>query len=94
MKAGMEVVVDGERSRLVNLSITGAQLVMPARVQPRQSILLTLVDHAAEKRFRALVAWSTVELAQSEIKYRAGVTFLDPDTGIIEGFCHRNTRPA
>ena len=32
--------------------------------------------------------------AQSEIKYRAGVTFLDPDTGIIEGFCHRNTRPA
>jgi hypothetical protein len=94
MKAGMEVVVDGERSRLVNLSITGAQLVMPARVQPRQSILLTLVDHAAEKRFRALVAWSTVELAQSEIKYRAGVSFLDPDTGIIEGFCHRNTRPA
>ncbi len=42
MKADMEVVVDGERSRLVNLSITGAQLVMPARVQPRQSVLLTL----------------------------------------------------
>ena len=62
----MEVVVDGERSRLVNLSVTGAQLVMPARVQPRQSILLTLVDHTTEKRVRALVAWSTVELAQSE----------------------------
>ena len=90
MKADMEVVVDGERSRLVNLSITGAQLVMPARVQPRQSVLLTLIDEKSEKRFRALVAWSTVELAQSMVKYRAGVSFVDPDPGAIEAFCHRN----
>jgi hypothetical protein len=90
MKADMEVVVDGERSRLVNLSVTGAQLILPARVQPRQSILLTLVDDRGERRFRALVAWSTVELAQSMMKYRAGVSFVDPDAGAIEGFCHRN----
>lgn len=90
MKADMEVVVDGERSRLVNLSITGAQLVLPARVQPRQSVLLTLVDEKAEKRFRALVAWSTVELAQSMVKYRAGVAFVDPDAQVIEAFCTRN----
>ncbi len=94
MKPDMEVVVDGERSRLVNLSVTGAQLVMPARVQPRQSILLTLVDHTTEKRVRALVAWSTVELAHSEIKYRAGVSFVDPDSSVIEGFCHRNVSVA
>jgi len=90
MKGDMEVVVDGERSRLVNLSITGAQLVMPARVQPRQSVLLTLVDEKTERRFRALVAWSTVELTQSAVKYRAGVAFVDPDTRVIEAFCHRN----
>jgi hypothetical protein len=94
MKAGMEVVVDGERSRLVNLSITGAQLVMPARVQPRQSILLTLTDQKSERRFRALVAWSTVELAQSMVKYRAGVSFVDPDITAIEAFCLRNASPA
>ena len=90
MKADMEVVVDGERSRLVNLSITGAQLVMPARVQPRQSVLLTLIDEKSEKRFRALVAWSTVELAHSLVKYRAGVSFVDPDAIVIEAFCVRN----
>ncbi len=90
MKADMEVVVDGERSRLVNLSITGAQLVLPGRVQPRQSILLTLMDEKAEKRYRALVAWSTVELAQSMVKYRAGVSFVDPDASAIEAFCVRN----
>jgi hypothetical protein len=90
MKADMEVVVDGERSRLVNLSVTGAQLVMPGRVQPRQSILLTLVDEKAEKRFRALVAWSTVELAQARVNYRAGVSFVEPDASAIEAFCYRN----
>ena len=90
MKADLEVVVDGERSRLVNLSITGAQLVLPGRVQPRQSVLLTLMDEKAEKRYRALVAWSTVELARSMVKYRAGVSFVDPDASAIEAFCVRN----
>jgi hypothetical protein len=90
INASMQAVVDGERSRLVNLSITGAQLVMPARVQPRQSILLTLVDDTTEKRFRALVAWSTVELAQAAVNYRAGVSFVDADASVIEGFCVRN----
>jgi hypothetical protein len=90
MGTNVEVVVDGERSRLVNLSITGAQLVMPARVQPRQSILLTLIDDRTEKRYRALVAWSTVELSQSVVKYRAGVSFVDPDASTIEAFCQRN----
>jgi hypothetical protein len=94
MKADLHAVVDGERSRLVNLSITGAQLVLPARVQPRQSVLLTLVDQDSERRFRALVAWSTVELAQSMVNYRAGVSFVDPDVRAIESFCLRNALPA
>jgi hypothetical protein len=91
MKSDAEVVVDGERSLLVNLSVTGAQLVLPARVQPRQSIFVTLIDRYAERRFNALVAWSTIELAKSMVKYRAGVSFVDPDTGTIEAFCRRNS---
>lgn len=90
IRADAEVVVDGERSLLVNLSITGAQLVLPARVQPRQSIFVTLVDENDERRFNALVAWSTVELAHSRVNYRAGVRFVDPDAGAIEAFCRRN----
>lgn len=90
MKSDVEVVVDGERSLLVNLSITGAQLVRPGRVQPKQSIRVILVEKNVEQRFSALVAWSTVELAKSMVKYRAGVSFVDPDTGAIEAFCLRN----
>jgi hypothetical protein len=90
IRSGAAVVVDGERSVLVNLSVTGAQVVLPARVQPRQSIFLTLIDGTAEKRFSALVAWSSVELAKSVVKYRAGVSFVDPDTGTIEAYCRKN----
>jgi len=87
MKAGVEILVDGERSRLVNLSASGAQLVLPGRIQPRQSVRLTLIGDTPGKRFSALVAWSTVELEQSAVKYRAGVCFVDPDTTSIDAFC-------
>ena len=91
MKSDVEVVVDGERSLLVNLSVTGAQLVVPARVQPKQSIRVTFVEEQAERRYSALVAWSTVEFAKSMMKYRAGVSFIDPDPGALEAFCLRHT---
>jgi hypothetical protein len=91
MKSDAVVVVDGERSLLVNLSVTGAQLVLPARVQPRQSIFVTLIDGTDERRFGALVAWSTIELAKSMVKYRAGVSFVEPDTRTIEAFCRKNS---
>jgi hypothetical protein len=91
MKSDVEVVVDGERSLLVNLSITGAQLVVPARVQPKQSIRVTFVQGKTEQKFSALVAWSTVEFAKSMMKYRAGVSFVDADKRTIEAFCLKNS---
>jgi hypothetical protein len=90
MKKHVEVKIDGERSQLVNLSITGAQVVMPARLQPQQNVRLTLVDGTIETRFRALVAWSALELGHTVVRYRAGITFVDPDTHIIEAFCLRH----
>jgi hypothetical protein len=86
----VHAVVDGERANLVNLSATGAQLLLGARVQPKQSVRLTLVDGTMEKKFRARVAWSTAELTQSAVKYRAGVSFVDADASAIEDFCLRN----
>ncbi len=83
-------VVDGERSQLVNLSVTGAQVVLPARVQPRQTIRFILLDDAIERKFRGQVAWSSLELGASAIRYRAGIAFTDPDTKVLEIFCHRH----
>lgn len=90
MKKHVEVKIDGERSQLVNLSVNGAQVVMPARLQPQQNVRLTLVDDSVETRFRALVAWSALELGHAVIRYRAGITFIDPDRNVIEAFCLRH----
>lgn len=93
MKTDVHVTIDGESSRLVDLSIGGAQLVVPTRIQPRQSVRLTLIEDKPGKGFRARVAWSTAELAQSVLRYRAGLAFLEPDRDAIEAFCLRNARP-
>ena len=85
-----QVVVDGERSELVNLSVTGAQVILPARLQPRQSIRFILLDGSAEVRFRAQVAWSSIELLASAVRYRVGLAFTDPDKKILEVFCNRH----
>lgn len=90
MKKHIEVKIDGESSQLVNLSLTGAQVVMPARLQPKQNVRLTLVDGLTEARFRAMVAWSALELGHTVARYRAGIIFIDPDTSIIQAFCLRH----
>jgi hypothetical protein len=85
-----EAVIDGERSELVNLSVTGAQVILPARLQPRQSIRFILFDGKSEIRFRAQVAWSSIELLASAVRYRVGVAFTDPDEKALEVFCNRH----
>ena len=40
----VEVVIDGERGFLVDLSTAGAQLVTHTRMHPRQAINMTLAD--------------------------------------------------
>jgi hypothetical protein len=91
MRSDVQVVVDGERGFLVDLSTAGAQVLTHTRVQPRQSVNVTLADDNEESQVHGLVAWSTVELARSAVSYRSGVSFVDADAGTIEAFCRRNT---
>ena len=81
------VVIDGERSQLVNLSVTGAQVILPTRVQPRQHLRFALPSGAVDTRLMALVAWSAAELGKGAVRYRAGLVFVDPPTQVLEAFC-------
>ena len=89
MRPGIEVVIDGQRSHLVNLSTSGAQVVVSARVQPPQTLRFTLVDETEETRLRARVAWSNMELGHGIVRYRAGIAFLDANPDLLEAFCRR-----
>ena len=83
----LEVVVNGKDSHLVNLSVTGAQVLVPTRLRPTQTMRLTLSDKSTELRCRAAVAWSVAVPTGSTVQYRVGLEFIDPDTTQLEAFC-------
>lgn len=85
----LDILVNGEKGHLVNLSNTGAQILMAAHVRPREVLRLTLLDQSGETRLRARVAWSAAETAGRQVRYRAGIEFIDPDPALIEALCSR-----
>jgi hypothetical protein len=84
------VVVNGERGRLVNLSSTGAQLLAFVRLRPDEPLRLALVDADAAVKVRGVVAWSAAEPVHGALTYRAGVEFINPDPFRLDGFCVRH----
>lgn len=82
-------VINGVRSRLVDLSTTGVQLISPDRLRPDQAIRLTLVNDEFESRMRAVVAWCTFQAIGQAPSYRAGAVFVESDQRVIEGYCRR-----
>jgi len=83
------VVVNGENGTLVNLSSTGAQLLVHMRLRPSEPLRLALVDSDAEVKVRGVVAWSSVEADNGALAYRAGVEFINPDALSLDAFCVR-----
>lgn len=81
--------LDGVPTQLVNLSITGVQLLSIGRLRPAQGFRLTLVDDDLELRLQAIVAWCTLQGSTSAPSYRAGAAFLDSNQRAIEAFCRR-----
>lgn len=89
VRADTTTLVNGEPSRLVNLSATGAQVLTPIRLQPNQAIRMVLLAEGGDLRIRANVAWSSLEVASNGLKYRAGAEFVDPDAQWIDAYCTR-----
>jgi DNA-binding response OmpR family regulator len=94
MRNHVTVLVNGQRCQLVNLSITGAQILSSDRLPPHRSVHITLLDTAAETRVRGIIVWSTAESARGGTKYRSGIAFSNPDVHILETFCLRHGTPA
>lgn len=84
------VLVNGQDSELVDMSITGAQVVVPLRLRPAQPVRLTLVDGSSEIRCQGSVAWSIAVPSGGTILYRAGMEFIAPDTAKLEAVLARD----
>ena len=60
---GIELLVDGRATMLVDLSDSGAQVIAPVMLRPQQRVRLTLPQDAS--RLSAQVVWSAFELPKS-----------------------------
>ncbi len=92
MDAGVEVRFGETSATLVDLSRTGASVVGPIALRPRQRVLFSLVDSEQDLKITASVVWVFFEPARgdSPSRYRAGMKFIGADPEIIEALSVRH----
>ena len=84
---GVELLIDGNVARLVDLSIIGAQVISSTILKPNQRVRIAIGEGNKPLRFIAAVAWAAFELAKTGPRYRAGLEFFDADADVLERFC-------
>jgi hypothetical protein len=77
--AEMQVIIDGNPARVIDLSMLGAQVISSSSLRPNQRIRVSLEG----LRFNAAVAWATFELPVEGPRYRAGINFQDANAAVI-----------
>jgi PilZ domain len=82
-----DIVVNGERSALIDLSATGAQVLLPTRVRPNEPVRLVLTDQSGDARMGGTIVWSVAVPTAGSIQYRAGIKLAKPDPNWIERYC-------
>jgi len=86
-----DVLVDGSRGTLIDLSTLGAQLITAAVLKPNQKVRVSLADEDRPIRCSATVVWASFEMPKgSTPQYRAGLDFIEPDTGALNAFIRRH----
>jgi hypothetical protein len=88
----MQVIIDGNPARMVDLSMVGAQVISATSLRPNQRIRMSLEGDQG-LRFNAAVAWASFELPAEGPRYRAGINFQDANTAVISRLLETITAP-
>jgi hypothetical protein len=96
IRDGVEIQLDGNPAKVVDLSQVGAQVLSATILRPNQKVRVSVPNDDFVMRFRGSVAWAKFELPQptEPPRYRAGVEFTDADAAAVESFCHKNKTPS
>jgi hypothetical protein len=92
IREGVEIQLDGNPVRVVDLSQVGAQVVSATILRPNQKVRVSIPNDDFVMRFRGSVAWAKFELPDPSEppRYRAGVEFTDADADAVEAYCRKN----
>ena len=83
--------VDGEAAMLVDLSITGAQVLATTALKPNRVVTLVLPHGKASISCKGRIVWARLEShSTGSFLYRAGVLFTKVNDTAVEGFMTRH----
>jgi hypothetical protein len=89
-----EVLVDGNKGTLIDLSTQGAQLLTTTVLKPNQRVRLSVSDDDRPIRCSAIVVWASFEIPRGAgPRYRAGLDFIEPDTRALDAYIRRHKLP-
>jgi hypothetical protein len=88
MPDNTEVQIDGVSGRIVDLSLTGAQILLPTPLKPNRAIKLTIPQGDAAIACKGKVMWSRLEpgMIDGQLWYRGGILFSSPDAAALQEF--------
>jgi hypothetical protein len=93
IKEGIELTADGNPATLVNLSMTGAQIVSRTVLKPNQRVRLVFGDGPTAIRCNGSIAWAAFEMPKSALpQYRAGVNFIVADAEALATFAEKHKK--
>lgn len=84
------VAVNGDAAQLIDLSVSGAQVLAATRLRPMKAARLVLPDPTGDIRLQGTVVWAIAVPAGGAIQYRAGIEFVAPDKKMLKAFCTRH----
>jgi hypothetical protein len=91
---GVEVLVDGNTARLIDVSVVGVQVVSASVLKPNQRVRVAVSDGQGVIRCSGAVAWASFEMPKGlPPRYRAGINLLNADAEALSGFAERHRRP-
>jgi hypothetical protein len=86
---GIEVEIDGNPATLVNLSVSGAQVVSLTILKPNQRVRF-IMSTKPPIRLKAAVAWASFEIPKGSARYRAGIQLFGADPAAMMRFIDRH----
>ena len=87
---GVDVEIDGNPATLIDLSVSGAQVISPTILKPNQRVRFIMPRTKPPIRLKAAVAWASFEIPKGLARYRAGIELFEADSAAMMRFIDRN----
>jgi hypothetical protein len=93
VRDGVEVLVDGNSTSLVDVSRVGVQVLSPKMLKPNQRVRVSFPDRTGVIRCGGSIAWASFEMPKGQpTRYRAGIEISGGDAEALDGYAERHKK--